>query len=327
VIGASDEATLIDIVVRACPTRPAPEGPGDDAAALPTLAAGKQRVLSTDMLVEGTHFTRAHPPAALGWKALAVNLSDIAAMGGIPEAFVLAAALPPDMPLGNWQALAHGLGHCAEANAVYLAGGDTVRAHGPLTLTLTVWGIAPKGLLLRSGGRPGDLVMVQGPIGRSGHALHRWLAAPAGAWAAPSDEPHDPHLFEHLHPSPPLWAGPWAKANGASAGMDLSDGLAADLPRLAAASGVALDIELAQLPEDPMLAGVDPRARAAYGEDYSLVVLVPPEHAAAFSAMGFVAIGRASESAPPGAPAVLWRLDGQPIAPVVPSFAHFGAPT
>jgi len=347
-----DEAALIAILVNACPTRPPPEGPGDDAALLrPTPRA---RALTTDALVEGTHFLRAHPPRSLGWKALAVNLSDVAAMGAVPEAFVLAMALPPDLPLAYLRAFAQGLGAYARMHGVHLAGGDTVRANGPLMVSVTAWGevmASPSGLLpeamgspsgllpeapadrllRRSGGRPGDLLMVAGPIGRAGHGLDLWLAAhpaPHAAWAAPDAIPHDINLLEqHLQPTPPLWAGPWALAHGATAGMDLSDGLATDLPRLAQASDLVLEVDLDRLPEDDLLGDLDPRVRAAHGEDYGLVVLVPPEHAAAFTAQGFVTIGQAGreriESPLPAPDRVLWRVAGRVVPPVAATFSHF----
>lgn len=334
-VAARDESALIAIVVNACPTRPPPEGPGDDAC---TLAPSRRpRVLTTDTLVEGTHFLRAHPPRSLGWKSLAVNLSDVAAMGAIPEAFTLSLALPPDLPLAYLEAFAHGLGAYARMHGVHLAGGDTVRAHGPLMISVSAWGeAAGEHMLRRSGGQPGDLVMVAGPIGRAGHGLDLWLAAhPAGAthWAAPDEIPHDINLLEqHLQPTPPLWAGPWALAHGASAGMDLSDGLATDLPRLAQASDLRLAIDLDRLPADDLLGDLDPRVRAAHGEDYGLVVLVPPAHADAFSAQGFAAIGHAMDPHPagldresplPASARVLWRVAGQDVPPVAPTFSHF----
>lgn len=327
------EAALIAAVVRACPTRPPPEGPGDDAALIP---AGPRRVLTIDALVEGTHFLRAHPPALLGLKALAVNLSDVAAMGAEPEAFALAAALPPDLPTAWWRAFAEGLGAYATAAGVHLAGGDTVRANGPLTLTITAWGLAPDDrLLLRSGGRPGDVLMVHGPIGRAGRGLETWLSLThAPRWPLPDGHApplptDDACLRQHLAPEPPLWAGPWALAHGATAGMDLSDGLATDLPRLAAASGLALAVDLERLPPDPALAAVTPHQRAAWGEDYSLVVLVPEPHAPTFEARGFSAIGRAlpvaGQTSLHAAPGVIWRLHGREVDPVEPGFHHFGS--
>lgn len=320
-----DEASLIELIVARCPTEASPVGPGDDAA---LLAAGLRRVLTTDALVEGTHFLRAHPPHSLGWKALAVNLSDVAAMGAVPEAFTLSAALPSDLPIATWTAFGQGLGAYARMHGVHLAGGDTVRSNGPLMLSLTAWGTLDGArTLCRSGGRAGDVVMVAGPIGRAGHGLQAWLAQPhTTRWAAPGEVPHDIALLEqHLQPTPPLWAGPWALAHGATAGMDLSDGLAADLPRLAAASDLVLEIDLARLPEDDLLDGVDPLARASHGEDYGLVVLVPPARVDAFLLQGFAPIGAASapKSALPASARVLWRLGDRVVPLIAPRFSHF----
>jgi thiamine-monophosphate kinase len=306
-----------------------PFGPGDDGA---LMSAHARRVITTDALVEGTHFLRAHPPRALGWKAAAVNLSDVAAMGAIPEAFLLTAAIPPDLPLSYWRGLASGLGLFAERHGVHLAGGDTVRASGPLMVALTAWGRLPEGCapLARAGGRPGDLVMVAGPIGRAGHGGAIWLArhrdGGAGArWASPDSGPPEAVLEAHLSPHPPLWAGPWAAAHDAHAGMDLSDGLATDLPRLAAASQVDIVVDLDTLPVDDLLRGVDPRTRAADGEDYGLVVLVPPRQRETFETQGFVAIGYAQAPARPGQTGLTWQLGGQPVDPVAPRFRHFGS--
>ena len=336
-IGDLSEAELIDLARAAVPIRPSPVGPGDDAALMPGHA---RRVITTDALIEGVHFLRAHPPRALGWKSLAVNLSDVAAMGAIAEAFTLTVALPPDLPLDYWRAFLAGLGAYAGMHHVYLAGGDTVRAAGPLMIAITAWGEAQQSasgddagprLLHRAGGRPGDTLMVAGPIGRAGVGLAAWLAMhhPAG-WAA--DHLVDPEKQEqHLQPSPPLWAGPWALAHGATAGMDLSDGLATDVPRLAHASKVSIAVDLDRLPADDLVGDLDPRVRAASGEDYGLVVLVPPERVATFEAQGFVAIGEARASDPPDPAtnpshpprAVIWRVAGREVAPVSPSFSHF----
>ena len=320
-IAERSEGELIALLTRACPTLPSPDGPGDDAAVL--APSSSRRVLTTDALIEGIHFLRAHPARSLGWKALASNLSDVAAMGATPEAFVLSLALPPSLPLAYFEAFAMGLGAYATLHAVRLAGGDTVRASGPMMISITAWGQADA-LLTRSGGATGDAIMVCGPIGRAGHGLDHWLqVADRDTWTiAP---PTDITLLEHhLQPTPPLWAGPWAVANGAHAGMDLSDGLATDLPRLAAASDLILAVDLERLPADDLLVGVDPHVRAAHGEDYSLVVLVPPAQVPIFETQGFVAIGHALPAQTPLSPAerVLWRHHGRPTT-VTASFSHF----
>lgn len=308
------ERWLIDAVCAAVPVPALPEGPGDDAALVRVPPAGA--VVTTDALVEGVHFLRAHPAEALGWKALAVNLSDVAAMGARPTAFLLTACVPDDLPAAWWRAFSAGLGACARAAGAVLVGGDTVRSPGGLVLSVTAWGEAPADgrLLTRRGGRPGDVLLALGglpprpPQGRT--------------WAA-GGLPDDPALRAHLRPEPDLTAGPRALALGARAGMDLSDGLATDLPRLARASGVRLEVELGGLPDDPVCAELSAEERAAGGEDYGLVVLAPPEREAALVAAGFTAIGHARESGaqPEGEP-VLWRRAGR-VVTLPRAFSHF----
>ncbi|MCC6620103.1 MAG: thiamine-phosphate kinase [Deltaproteobacteria bacterium] len=311
------EDEIIATIVAAVPHAPPPAGPGDDAA---ILAPGPARALTTDALVEGTHFVRGHPPEALGWKALAVNLSDVAAMGATPEAFTLALALPPGLDEGWVRAFAAGLGACARGAGVSIAGGDTVRGER-VVISITAWGTLAGPPLRRAGGKPGDVLLVRGDVGRSGVGLARWLADPRPE----RKDLDDPVLAAHLRPEPPLDAGPLAARAGASAGLDLSDGLATDLPRLARASQVDLVVDLDRLPADPLLADVDARARAATGEDYGLAVLAPPDVAAALEGAGFVRIGhaRAPDRLGPDAGRVIWRERGLEVAPVRPAFAHF----
>lgn len=317
------ESGLIGALLERVPHARGLEGPGDDCALMPPA---RRRVITTDALIEGTHFLRAHPPEALGYKALAVNLSDVAAMGATPEAFLLSIALPDDVEAGWWEAFCEGLGTCAREHGVLVAGGDTVRSRGPIALTITAWGAAER-LLERAAGRPGDVLMVAGRIGRSGVGLARWLADPRDPPGV--GEAADPCLWHHLRPRPPLWAGPFAAALGVRCGLDLSDGLATDLPRLALASGLLLAVDLAALPADPAL-DVSPIERARTGEDYGLCVLAPPETVEALSARGFVAIGRAlertNEVGSAGA-TVLWRLGAEPIDPPTPAFGHFTGDT
>ncbi len=318
------EDGLITTVLGLVPSRPPPHGAGDDAA-LMTPTSG-QRVITTDALIEGTHFIRAHPAEALGYKALAVNLSDVAAMGATPEAFLLSAALPVDVPRRWWEAFCSGLGACAKDAGVYIAGGDTVKSPGPVSLSITAWGAGPR-VLRRTDGRAGDLVFVAGVVGRSGLGLERWLAL-AGAtpdWgpdALPPGVGADECLRHHLRPTPPLWAGPVAAGLGATAAMDLSDGLATDLPRLARASGLSLVIDLDRLPDDPAVSALSPTQRAAMGEDYGLVVLAPASCKDALVGHGFVVIGRADEG-PDHDHGVIWRVGGVEQPAPNPSFAHF----
>jgi len=317
------EAGLIAILCEACGVPATPEGPGDDAALVVAPSSGRQ-VVTTDALVEGVHFTPNHPPALLGWKTLAVNVSDVAAMGARPGGFVLSAALPEALPGDWWRAFARGLAECADAAGARLVGGDTVRSPGPLMLSVTAWGWTDGDTILRrDGGRPGDAVMVRGTVGRSALGLERWLARDPDAPVDAEEVLADPALAAHLKPEPPLDAGPWALAHGATAGMDLSDGLATDLPRLAAASALVLEVELTALPHDPALAGVSPDARVAGGEDYGLVVLVPATLVATFADAGFVALGTARQPVGEEPPGVLWRRNGAATQLSARAFAHF----
>ena len=303
------ESGLIATLLSRVPRVLGHEGPGDDAAVLPPRG---QRVITTDALIEGTHFLRAHPPEALGYKALAVNLSDVAAMGATPEAFVISVALPP-LPDGWWEAFCDGLGTCAREAGVVVVGGDTVRSPAGIALTITAWGLGDD-LLTRAAGRSGDTLMVAGVIGRSGVGLSRWLARQDVDWA-------DPCLAHHLRPTPPLWAGPLAARLGVRCGMDLSDGLATDLPRLALESDLALEVDLDALPHDLALT-IDPIERARTGEDYGLVILAPSALVPQLEPHGFAPIGRARPAGSDG-PRVIWRLAGEELGPLAPSFGHF----
>lgn len=319
-VGERGEAALIDAMKARVPHRPSPEGPGDDGAIVPS---GPPRALTTDALVEGVHFSRAHPAAWLGHKALAVNLSDLAAMGAVPEAFTVSAALPASMPVVVWEALADGMGDLARSSGCVLAGGDVVRSPGPLMLNVTAWGpLAGSQPLTRQGGVLGDLLMVAGPIGRSAAGLAEWLSrdSSGGAWTIAIPEHPSGALLAHLRPDPQLAAGRFALEAGAHAGMDLSDGLATDLPRLARASGLSLVVDLDALPADPALSGVSADARACGGEDYGLAVLVSPALASRFATQGFVAIGHA---APPAPSPVTYLRAGRTTQLAALPFTHF----
>lgn len=316
-VGDATEEALVLAMIARVPHAAPPEGPGDDAALVPR---GPDRVVTTDALVEGIHFLRAHPPAWLGWKALMVNLTDVAAMGARPEGFLVAAALPAGAPLSWWEALADGMGELARDAGVLLAGGDVVRSPGAAVLTITAWGrLEDTRPLRRSGGRPGDLLMVHGPVGRAGVGLSRWLREAGDTWGAEPPEAADAALAAHLRPSPDLAAGPFAARAGATAGMDTSDGLATDAPRLARASAVGLEIDLDRLPDDPACAGATADERAAGGEDHGQLVLVPPSLEGTFRARGFATIGRAVD----GAPEVGWLRAGRPTSLAAKPFAHF----
>src|SRR6266704_1462639 len=226
-------------------------GIGDDAA---VLAVPDGRVVATtDFLIEGRHFRRDWASAAdVGHKAAARSLADCAAMGAEPSALLVALAAPPDLPLSWVRELAEGLAaECARAGA-HVIGGDTARAD-QVTLAVTGLGdLAGRSPVLRSGAGPGDLVAVAGPLG---HAAAGLALLEAGLAT-------DPLVREHLRPAPPYDAGPEAAGLGATAMIDVSDGLLADLGHVADASGVRIDLDSAALrPGDRLITA----ARAVAG--------------------------------------------------------------
>ena len=211
-------------------------GIGDDAA---VLAVPDGRVVATtDFLIEGRHFRRDWASAAdVGHKAAARSLADVAAMGAEPSALLVALAAPPDLPVSWARELAEGLAaECARGGA-HVIGGDTARA-GLVVLAVTGLGdMAGRTPVLRSGARTGDLVAVAGPLGHAAAGLALLEAGLVG----------DPLVREHLRPAPPYDAGPEAAGLGATAMIDVSDGLLADLGHIADASGARIDLDSAAL--------------------------------------------------------------------------------
>ena len=211
-------------------------GIGDDAA---VLAVPDGRVVATtDFLLEGRHFRRDWSSAAdVGHKAAARSLADLAAMGAEPSALLVALAAPADLPVSWARELAEGLAaECARASRgrASVIGGDTARV-GSVILAVTGLGdLAGRAPVLRSGAAPGDLVAVAGPLG----------PAAAGLALLTAGLPHDDLVAAHLRPAPPYEAGPEAADLGATAMIDISDGLLADLGHVAAASGVRIDLAL-----------------------------------------------------------------------------------
>lgn len=249
-------------------------GVGDDCALLQP-APGHQLAISTDMLVEGRHFFADVGPEALGHKALAVNLSDLAAMGARPLGFTLALSLPraDDAWLA---AFARGLFALADAHACPLVGGDTTR--GPLNLCITVFGeVAPGRALRRDAARPGDDIYVSGRTGEARLALEWLLGTP---WARAGVGPELPaELRARLERPTPRLALGQALAGVAHAALDLSDGLTGDLGHILAASDVGADIALADLPVAPVLAALADAERQTCllsgGDDYELLFTAP----------------------------------------------------
>ncbi|GAA3750356.1 thiamine-phosphate kinase [Spinactinospora alkalitolerans] len=253
-------------------------GPGDDAAVV--RADDRRVVATTDLLVEGRHFRRDWSGARdVGHKAAAQNLSDIAAMGARPTALLLGFAAPGDLPAEWADGFAEGLSaECAAAGAA-VVGGDVVRADA-VTIAITALGdLGGRAPVRRDGARPGDAVAVIGDLGLSaaGFALLRAGAVEPG-----------PCLDAHLRPAPPYAEGPRAAEFGATAMLDVSDGLVQDLGHIAEASGVAVELDGAALRPDPALeraverlAGLGVATRGpldlmlAGGEDHALAATFP----------------------------------------------------
>ncbi|MEL4177550.1 thiamine-phosphate kinase [Roseateles sp. PN1] len=295
-------------------------GIGDDCAVL-NPAAGAQWLVSSDMLVEGRHFLSTVAPERLGHKALAVNLSDLAACGATPRVFTLALALP--RADATWLAgFAKGLFALADAHGIALVGGDTTQ--GPLNICITVMGEAPAGqALLRSGARVGDDIYVSGTLGDARLALELFRGT---LNLGGSD-------FETVRqamecPQPRVALGQ-ALRGVASSAIDVSDGLIGDLGHILQASGVGASLEADALPRSAILAAqtlaVQRECGLAGGDDYELVFTAAPTaqaavlQAAQASATPVTRIGRIE--AQPG----LRLLDrqGQALAASFSSFDHF----
>jgi thiamine-monophosphate kinase len=251
-------------------------GIGDDAA-LFRPSPGHQIILTCDWFLEGTHFLKEkHPSEAVGWKCLARAVSDIAAMGGAPQCFLLSLALPASAT-GHWlDGFLNGLRRASRRFKCVLAGGDTTRTQRTL-INVTVIGEVPSGgAALRSGARAGDILYVSGHLGEAELGLRRLRRSKGQVRGS------DPRIQKHLYPEPRLALSQWlAKKRYVTAMMDLSDGLSLDLARLCAASGVGARVEAARIPPPPISAQdrgllTDPLPLSLHGgDDYELLFTVP----------------------------------------------------
>lgn len=281
----SGEDSLIARYFKPLATDPGAFGLDDDAAAL--QAAGEDIVVTTDAIVEGVHFLSADPPGTLARKALRVNLSDIAAKGATPAGFVLTLALRKVEE--TWlKPFAEALGEDAAHYGCPLLGGDTVSTPGPLMISITAFGQVPQGKMVhRAGARAGDLVFVTGTIGDAALGLDVLRGSPA-ALALADDAAAREVLASRYRVPQPRNALARAVRDHASAAMDVSDGLAGDLTKLCAASGVSADIELSRIPHSPAATALLSRgaigveALIAGGDDYEILCTVGEDHAADF---------------------------------------------
>jgi thiamine-monophosphate kinase len=256
-------------------------GIGDDCALL-TPTPGMQTAISSDMLVEGRHFFAGADARMLGHKSLAVNLSDLAAMGATPTAFTLALALPEAHP--DWLAgFSRGLFELADAFDCELVGGDTTR--GPLNICITIFGeLAPHEALRRDAARAGDDIWISGTLGDARLAL-------ASYWNEyPLDAADLAQAAPRMHmPSPRVALGrALAAGRLAHAALDISDGLVGDLGHILAASGVGATLDVDALPAGPVLARqpleLRRRFTAAGGDDYELCFTAPAQNREAIAA-------------------------------------------
>lgn len=247
-------------------------GIGDDAA-LVTVPPGQELILTTDMSIEGVHFTAAlHPPQSVGHRALARSLSDIAAMGGTPRYVLLSLAISPSTTRAWLKGFFDGLFALARRFGVAVIGGDTAVAKGPIVADAIVAGVVPLGRALRrSGARPGDQIFVTGRLGMA--ALGLRLLDSRARIRTPTQRAA---LRAHLFPQPQCALGRFLSEHRlANAMMDLSDGLSIDLKRLCDASGIGANLFANRIPAAPHLDAEDALALALHGgEDYQLLFTV-----------------------------------------------------
>ncbi|HTO67203.1 MAG TPA: thiamine-phosphate kinase [Bradyrhizobium sp.] len=282
----SGEDALIARYFKPLATDPGAFGLMDDAAALD--ARGEDVVVTTDAVVEGVHYLGDDPPDTIARKALRVNLSDLAAKGAVPAGFVLTLALRGAE--ASWLTeFARGLGEDARAFGCPLLGGDTVSTPGPAMISITAFGRAPKGTMVhRSGAAPGDRIMVTGTIGDATLGLDI-LQGGATAAALAGDSAAQNYLIGRYRIPQPRNALALAVRDHASATMDVSDGLAGDLAKLCAASGVSAVIDAPLIPISDPGAAVLARGAAGIarlvsgGDDYEILCAVPEARVESFA--------------------------------------------
>jgi thiamine-monophosphate kinase len=296
-------------------------GVGDDAAVL-ALPRHTELVAAVDTIVAGRHFPEGTDARSIGHRALAVNLSDIAAMGATPAWATLALTMPSvdDAWLERFSA---GFLDLADANGVALVGGDTTR--GPLTVSVQILGHVPRGTALRrSGARAGDLLAVTGTLGDAGAGLH-FVTAPPTAETRPAAL----ELIRRFdYPAPRVRFG-LAARGVATAAMDLSDGLIGDLPKLAQASGLAAHVAVERLPLSEAMRAAAPATQArdwalAAGDDYELLVAVPaPRYTELVAEADQLNLMLTTIGELRAGDGVTWSLNGREFVPGVRGWDHF----
>jgi len=292
-------------------------GPGDDAAA---VRVSQETVLATaDLLLEGVHFDMGlSSPEDVGWKALAVNLSDIAAMGGVPRFALVSFGAPAGAAAATLEQLYGGLGECARSFDVAVVGGDTVQADRLIVSVAVIGEPGAAGIVTRAGARPGDLVCVTGAVGRAAAGLALLRAGSNDARSAAVLERFPSLADAHRRPAPRTREGEAAARAGATAMIDLSDGLGRDVEHLCERSGAGARLNAAAIPIAPGVAetaawaGTDVMTLAVGGgDDYELAITIPADRFDALAeALAPIPVTRIGEMIE-GTDAVLDRGDGK----------------
>jgi thiamine-monophosphate kinase len=305
-------------------------GIGDDAAVVEPVR-NQVEVVTVDAIVEGVHFDRRFtPPAAIGHRALAVNLSDLAAMGATPRLALLSLALPTDLPCEDFDAIADGFAALAATHQIHVGGGNLTRSPGPLMIDVTAMGWTKRrGVLTRSAARPGDAIYVTGSVG----GALAGLQVLRESTTAPSQ--FASCAARYLYPQPRVKAGVLLSRNrAATACMDLSDGLADGIRRIAEASGVGATIDRAAIPIDAASRTwfesqqVDPvMAALGGGDDYELVFTASPKLRGRLRAVARhagVALTRIGSCTKESTVELIGGVDGgEARAPLPTGFGHF----
>jgi thiamine-monophosphate kinase len=302
-------------------TSKAARGLRDDVALL-RAPSGNEIVLTTDAIVEGVHFFSNDPPKSVAQKALRVNLSDLAAKGADPIGYLMALAIPGRISTGWLKSFCAGLGADQKKFSLSLLGGDTTRIDGPLTVAIMVVGRVPRGKAIeRAGAKPGDLVFVSGTIGDAGCGLE----------LLKKNRRSPQSLIQRYRiPQPRLSLG--RRLRGlATASIDVSDGLLADLGHVADVSRVRIDVHASRVPLSSALRplwGTDRRAvmrAATAGDDYEIAFTCRPENAAKVRKAALRAGTRitAIGTVEPGRGVDLLDADGKPIKTARRGFTHF----
>lgn len=327
----SGEDELIGRYFRPLATAPGALGLSDDTAFY-TPPDDHDLVLTADAIVSGIHFLPDDPPETVARKALRVNLSDLAAKGAHPAGCLLTLALPAGAAEAWLPAFASGLQSDCDLFACPLYGGDTVRTEGPLWLSVTAFGILPRGTMVRRGGaKPGDRIVVTGTIGDAALGLRVLCDLDLiGQWSLTDDEAA--HLAGRYRVPQPRNALADAVRAFASAAMDVSDGLAGDLAKLCNVSGVSARIEAASLPLSAAAGralAADPdliEAIATGGDDYEILAAIPADRLPAFRDLASAAaipVTDIGEIVAGHAPVQVIGADGTGLTFARGSFSHF----